>query len=506
MKAALVVLDGWGLADHDHLNAVATASTPTFDRYWARGATGRLRTDGPVVGLPEGQMGNSEVGHLTIGAGRVVEQPYLRIEKAVDDGLLCENEAFASVFDHVAETGGRVHLMGLVSDGGVHSDHDHLHALIHCAADRGLEAVTHAFMDGRDTSPTAGEGYLERLESVVESAGTGEVATVSGRYYAMDRDQNWERTAQVYDAIVDREADHEAATALEAIRASYDRGDTDEFVEPTLVRDRPALEDGDGVIVWNFRADRARQLVRMLADVDPTWPQATDPPEIELATMTEYDREFSFPVAFPPENPTETLGAVLEDAGLTQLRIAESEKYPHVTYFFNGGREIEYDGEIRDIVQSPDVPTYDEQPEMSAAEVTDRAIAIIEAEDPDVLVLNYANPDMVGHTGDYEAAIAAVEAVDAQLARLGNAVHAAGGHLLVTADHGNADDMGTPEDPHTAHTFNPVPFIYLAPDGTDGGTQIRANGELRDISPTILSLLGIDTPDVMTGRSLLEDG
>ncbi|MFB6124807.1 MAG: 2,3-bisphosphoglycerate-independent phosphoglycerate mutase [Halanaeroarchaeum sp.] len=503
MQAALVILDGWGLADHDGRDAIATADTPTFDRLRATGAFGTLTTYGRSVGLPDDQMGNSEVGHLTIGAGRVVDQPYTRIDDAIAADDLCDNDAFAGALDAAADSGGTVHFVGLVSDGGVHSDQEHLHALLECAADRGVEAVTHAFTDGRDTSPTGGESFLADLEAVAEDLGTGEVATVSGRYYGMDRDENWERTYRAYAAMVDREADHEAASAVAAVRQSYDRGDTDEFVEPTLVEGGAPIEDGDAVLVFNFRADRARQIVRMLADVDPTWEPPTDPPDVYLATMTEYDQTYPFPVAFPPVEPTDTLGEVLAREGLTQLRIAESEKYPHVTYFLNGGREVEFEGEIRRIVDSPDVPTYDLQPEMSAEGVTDTAIDVIDAEDPDVLVLNYANADMVGHTGDFEAAVAAVEAVDAQLARLADAVQAAGGHLLVTADHGNADDMGTPADPHTAHTFNPVPCVYVAPDGTDGGYRVREGGELSDLAPTLLSLIGVEVPDIMTGRSLL---
>ncbi|MFW5903400.1 MAG: 2,3-bisphosphoglycerate-independent phosphoglycerate mutase [Halolamina sp.] len=504
MQAALVILDGWGLADHDRRNAIEAADTPTFDALRSTGAFGTLTAHGRSVGLPDDQMGNSEVGHLTIGAGRVVEQAYTRIEDAIAADELCENEALAGAFDAAEASDGRVHLMGLVSDGGVHSDQDHLHALIECAAARGIEAVTHPFTDGRDTSPTGGESYLAALEAVADRHGTGHPATVSGRYYAMDRDENWARTKRAYDAIVNRDAAYSAPSAVDAVTASYERGETDEFVEPTLVENRPALEDEDAVFVFNFRADRVRQLVRMLADVDPVWSFETDPPAVNLATMTEYDQTFDFPVAFPPIEPTDTLGAVLADRGLTQLRIAESEKYPHVTYFLNGGREVEFDGEIRRIVESPDVPTYDLQPEMSAAGVTDTAIEIIERDDPDVLVLNYANPDMVGHTGDYDAAIRAVEAVDEQLGRLLDALQAAGAHVLVTADHGNADDMGTEADPHTAHTFNPVPCIYVAPDGTAGGKRIRQGGELGDLAPTILDLLQIPLPPVMTGTSLLE--
>jgi 2,3-bisphosphoglycerate-independent phosphoglycerate mutase len=504
MRAALVILDGWGLGDHNRLDAVKAADTPNFDRYAAGGAYGTLATSGRDVGLPDGQMGNSEVGHLTIGAGRVVFQEYTRIDDAIAEGTLGENDAVASAFDYADEHGGAVHLMGLVSDGGVHSDQRHLHALVRVAAERGVPAVTHAFTDGRDTSPTGGEEYLSTLQSVVEDAGTGDVATVSGRYYAMDRDEHWDRTRRAYDAIVNREAEWTAASAVEAVRESYDRGDTDEFVEPTLVEGGRPLSDGDAVVFCNFRADRARQLTRMLADIRPEWAFDTDPPNARVVTMTEYDRTFDLPVAFPPREPADTLGEHLADEGLTQLRIAESEKYAHVTYFLNGGREGEFEGEIREIVPSPDVPTYDQQPEMSAEGVTDAAIDVVGSRDPDVLVLNYANPDMVGHTGDYDAAVAAVEAVDDELGRLVAFCREQGAHVLVTADHGNADDMGTPDDPHTAHTTNPVPFVYVGPDGTDGGKRVREGGALRDVAPTLLALVGVEKPGVMTGESLLE--
>ncbi|WP_435144432.1 2,3-bisphosphoglycerate-independent phosphoglycerate mutase [Halobaculum sp. P14] len=509
MKAALVILDGWGLGDHDRRDAVAAAETPNFDRLRGAGAFGTLTAYGRDVGLPDDQMGNSEVGHVNIGAGRTVYQEYTRINDAIDAGEFADNDAISRAFDHAADTGGRVHFLGLVSDGGVHSDQRHLHALIEAAADRGVDAVTHAFTDGRDTAPQSGERFLRDLEAAVDEHGTGDVATVSGRYYAMDRDQNWERTELAYVAIVNREAPHEADSAVDAVTDSYDRGDTDEFVEPTLVDDRPALTDGDSAVFFNFRSDRARQLTRLLADIRPEdWAAEgveTAPPDVELVTMTEYDATFDLPVAFPPHQPEDTLGEVLAAAGLTQLRVAESEKYAHVTYFLNGGREVEFDGEKRRIVESPDVPTYDETPEMSAAEVTDTALAAIDADNPDVLVLNYANPDMVGHTGDFDAAVAAVEAVDRELGRLADAVRGAGGHLLVTADHGNADDMGTAKDPHTAHTFAPVPFVYVAPDGTAGGRSVRSGGSLVDIAPTLLELVGVDEPDAMTGESLLLD-
>ncbi|MFC7325232.1 2,3-bisphosphoglycerate-independent phosphoglycerate mutase [Halorubrum rutilum] len=524
METALIVLDGWGLgsgasggdgADGETVDpsgrpagrdAVAAADTPAFDDATARGADGRLVVHGRRVGLPEGQMGNSEVGHLNIGAGRVVKQAYTRITDALAEGSLSDNDAIAGALEHAKSTGGRVHLMGLVSDGGVHSDVEHLLALIDAAADAGVPATTHAFTDGRDTAPEIADRFLAEVEAKAAERGTGDVATVTGRYHAMDRDENWERTRTAYDAIVEREAPHEAETAVEAATEAHARGETDEFIEPTLVGDGPALADGDAVIFFNFRADRARQLVRLLTDTRPEWAFELDQPEIRMTTVTEYDETFDFPVAFPPEVPENTIGEVVADAGLTQLRIAESEKYPHVTYFLNGGREVAFDGELREIVASPDVSTYDQQPEMSAPELTDEAIEIIGDADPDLMVLNYANPDMVGHTGDFDAAVAAVEAVDAQLDRLLDAVADAGGHAVVTADHGNADDMGTPEDPHTAHTFNPVPFVYLTPDGDGGGRAVREGGSLCDVAPTLVELIGLDRPAEMTGEPLLADG
>ncbi|WP_123619371.1 2,3-bisphosphoglycerate-independent phosphoglycerate mutase [Halorubrum sp. CSM-61] len=519
METALIILDGWGLGGGAGAggepvdpagrpagrDAVAAADTPTFDAATERGADGRLVVHGRRVGLPEGQMGNSEVGHLNIGAGRVVKQAYTRISDALAEGSLSDNDAVADALDHADSTGGRVHFMGLVSDGGVHSDVAHLLALIDAAADAGVPATSHAFTDGRDTAPEIADRFLAEVTAKADERGTGHVATVTGRYHAMDRDENWDRTRKAYDAIVEREAEREAETAVEAATRAHDRGETDEFIEPTLVDDEPALVDGDAVVFFNFRADRARQLVRMLTDTRPAWEFDLDQPDVRMTTMTEYDETFPFPVAFPPQMPANTVGEVVSDAGLTQLRIAESEKYPHVTYFLNGGREVEFPGERREIVESPDVPTYDLQPEMSAPEVTDEAVGIIESDDPDLLVLNYANPDMVGHTGDFDAAVEAVEAVDAQLDRLLDAVADAGGHAVVTADHGNADDMGTLENPHTAHTFNPVPFVYLTPDGDDGGREVRENGSLCDIAPTLVDLIGLDRPAEMTGKNLLTE-
>jgi 2,3-bisphosphoglycerate-independent phosphoglycerate mutase len=503
MQIALVILDGWWLGDHDRRNAVQAASTPIFEHLSQNGAKGTLDVSGRRVGLPAGQMGNSEVGHLNIGAGRVVKQAYTRIEDAIDDGSFRTNAAINAVFNHAAATGDRVHFMGLLSDGGVHSEQGHLHALIEFAGNRDIDAITHVFTDGRDTDPKSSEQYLTTLEEVIDTHGTGDIATVSGRYYAMDRDKNWKRTRMCYDAIVNRTATHNTPTAVEAVTESYDRGDTDEFVEPTVIDNTPALADGDAVFVFNFRPDRVRQLVRMLDDIHPVWSFETDPPAIELATMTEYDETFSLPVAFPPNEHDDTLGETIATAGLTQLRIAESEKYAHVTYFLNGGREGAFENEHREIIESPDVSTYDQQPSMSVDEVTDTAIEQINTNDPDVLIVNYANPDMVGHTGDFTATIEAVEAVDTQLGRLLETIYAVDGHVIVTADHGNADDMGTKANPQTAHTTNPVPVIYTGPDGTDESAIIRDGGSLCDIAPTILEIISVEQPAAMTGSSLI---
>jgi 2,3-bisphosphoglycerate-independent phosphoglycerate mutase len=505
MDAALVVLDGWGLAPSDQVgrDAVTAAETSVVDRLWAGGASGRLQADGRTVGLPDGQMGNSEVGHLTIGAGRPVEQAYTRIEDAVAEGTLAARSPLSETLERVKTAGRRLHLIGLVSDGGVHGDHTHLHALIQAAAEREVPTTTHAITDGRDTAPTAGEGFIAELERVAADAGTGQLASVSGRYYAMDRDQNWSRTYQAYEAIVRARADTDAPSGVAAVQAGYDRGETDEFLSPSTVAGGRELEDGDAVMLCNFRADRSRQLTRMLADIEPVWSPATNPPDIEVLTMTEYDRTFDLPVVFEPIAARATLGSVLAESGRTQLRVAESEKYAHVTYFFNGGREVEFPGEQRRIIPSPDVPTYDVQPEMNAAAVTDTTLDVIDSDDPDVLVLNYANPDMVGHTGDYEAAVTAVEAVDEEVGRLVPALQAAGAHTIVTADHGNAENMGTPDNPHTAHTTNPVPVIYVPPGETATGRTIRMDGTLADLTPTLLSMLEEGVPDEMTGRSLL---
>ncbi len=504
MRSALVILDGWGLADHDYQNPVQAASTPVFDEAREVGADGQLTVHGRRVGLPAGQMSNSEVGHLNIGAGRVVDQMYTRVNDAIEREAMAHNDALMTAIEHARDHDGRVHLMGLVSDGGVHSDLQHLEALIELCGSTDVPAVSHAFTDGRDTAPAVGEEYVTEIAARADEVGTGEIATVVGRYYAMDRDENWERTKRAYDAIVNREAPHSCADAVTAVRQAHDSGQSDEFIEPTLVEGQPGLQNGDAVVCFNFRADRLRQLVRLLTQTDPEWGFGVDPPDLQMTTLTRYAPEFEFPVAFPPNIPTETLGEVVADAGLSQLRLAESEKYPHVTYFLNGGRETEFDGEIRRIVSSPDVATYDLQPEMSAAAVTDEALAVIGSADPTIGVINYANPDMVGHTGDFEATIAAVETVDEQLGRLIPAIQEAGGHVLITADHGNAENVGTPENPHTAHTYNPVPFVSVSPDET-AEYSVRSDGSLCDIAPTLLEVADIAVPATMTGESLLSE-
>ena len=489
-KAALVILDGWGERDGGKGNSVADADTPNYDRWREQGATSSLRTHGRSVGLVEGQMGNSEVGHLNIGAGRIVKQPLARIDDGIDDGSFFEKD----VLVNAVASGDRLHLMGLVSDGGVHSAQSHLHALLELADERGRgdETVVHAFLDGRDTPPKSAVGYVRDLVGKVDETGAT-VATVSGRYYAMDRDENWERTRTAYDAIVNREG-RRASDPVEAVETAYERGETDEFVEPTVIDEAPALEDGDSVFFFNFRGDRARQMTRMVNGIEPEW-EGDKELDVEFATMTSYDEGYDLPVAYPAEQPANVLGRVVSDAGLTQLRIAETEKYAHVTYFLNGGREDEFEGETRRIVPSPDVPTYDEKPEMSAYEVTQRAVGAVG--EHDVIVINYANPDMVGHTGDYDAAVEACEVVDDCAGRLVEALRDEGAEVIVTADHGNAEEMGTPEEPHTAHTFSSAPFIHVDGEGE------AEDGELRDIAPTVLSLLGIEKPDEMTGEPLV---
>jgi 2,3-bisphosphoglycerate-independent phosphoglycerate mutase len=474
---ALVVLDGWGLAPPGPGNAVDLADTPVFDALWERYPHSRLIACGSAVGLPEGQMGNSEVGHLNLGAGSVIKQDLMRIDEAVEDGTLFDNEAL----QHALRNHQRVHLLGLVSDGGVHSSLEHLRALCEMALG---DVIVHAFTDGRDTSPSGGWHFLQE----VESWGNCRVGSVMGRYYAMDRDHREERTQKAIDAVVWGRAEFTAASGEAAVRAAYERGESDEFILPTLVGADQLIGQEDSVVCFNFRPDRMRQLVVALDDLG-----------MQITTLTEYEEDFDYPVAFPPARPEITLPQVIADAGGKQLHVAETEKYPHVTYFFGGGEEEPYAGERRELVPSPrDVPTYDHKPEMSAEAAADAFVAAWLQDRPRFAIINFANADMGGHTGVIPAAVRAIETVDVCLGRVVDAVQATGGVLLITADHGNADEMLEADgSPDTAHSLNPVPVVV-----TDEGHALR-EGVLADVAPTVLEIIGLPQPAGMTGRSLL---
>jgi 2,3-bisphosphoglycerate-independent phosphoglycerate mutase len=479
----LVVLDGWGLAEPGPGNAVELADTPVFDELWERWPHTTMTAWGPAVGLPEGQMGNSEVGHLNLGAGTVVKQDLLRIDEAIEDGSFFENEVLRAACDTE-----RLHLVGLVSAGGVHASMHHLQAIVKLARDQGVgDIVIHAFTDGRDTNPDSGAGYIAEVEGW---GGGARVGSVTGRYYAMDRDRRWDRTELTVRALVEGEAEFTAESGEAAVRAAYERDETDEFIKPTLVGGEGRIRPGDGVIFFNFRPDRARQLTEALSKV----------PDLPITTLTEYQEDWDHPVAFPPERPAVTLASTLASRGLSQLHVAETEKYAHVTYFFNGGEEEPYEGEDRCLVDSPrDVPTYDHKPEMSAREATDAFVERWSAGGYAFGIINYANPDMVGHTGVIEAAVNAVETVDECLGSLVEAVSESDGVCLITADHGNADNMLEPDgSPNTAHSMNPVPVIVTADAG-----PLRDGGILADVAPTLLALMGSDPAPEMSGENLI---
>jgi 2,3-bisphosphoglycerate-independent phosphoglycerate mutase len=484
-RVALVVLDGWGLAEPGPGNAVELADTPVFDRLWAEHPHTTLTAWGTAVGLPDGQMGNSEVGHLNLGAGAIVKQDLLRIDQAIEDGSLYENE----VLRDACRTE-RLHLLGLVSAGGVHASMDHLRALIELAGREEVpEVVIHAFTDGRDTLPDSGAGYLAEVEAALPAQ--ARVATVMGRYYAMDRDKRWDRTELAYEAMAEGEAEFSADSGQAAVRAAYERGETDEFIKPTLVGEEGRVRAGDSAIFFNFRPDRARQLTKAL----------DDGLDIRLTTLTQYQEDWNYPVAFPQERPGLTLASLLADRGVPQLHVAETEKYAHVTYFFNGGEEDPYPGEERRLVDSPrDVPTYDKKPQMSADAAADAFVDGWRELEPGFGIINFANPDMVGHTGVLEAAVTAVETVDGCLGRVVEAVHDSGGACVITADHGNADHMLEPDgSPNTAHSMNPVPLVITADVG-----ELRDGGILADVAPTVLALMGEEQPPEMTGKPLQE--
>jgi 2,3-bisphosphoglycerate-independent phosphoglycerate mutase len=496
---ALVILDGWGLAEPGPGNAISLAKTPVFERLWSQFPHTELSAQGRDVGLPDGQMGNSEVGHLNLGAGAIVKQDLARIDDAIADGSFFENEALLDACERARNSPrGRLHLLGLVSDGGVHSGWEHIEACIELATNEGVpNLLFHAFTDGRDTLPHGGREYLAELERWLRHAGT--LVTVSGRYDAMDRDTRWERTKLAYDAIVHAEG-LRADTAAEAITASYEREESDEFLKPTVIGDYDGAAAGDVAIFVNFRPDRARQMTRALADPGFEEFSRAGGPLLDLTTMTEYRKGWPYPVAYPEARPKTTLAETISEGGGRQLHVAETEKYAHVTYFFNGGREEEWAGEERLLVDSPrDVPTYDFKPEMSAAAAADTFVDSWSGGEYRFGIINFANPDMVGHTGVIAAAVRAVEEVDRCLGEVLAAVEASGGVCIITADHGNCDNMLEPDgSPNTAHSLNPVPLIVTAE-----GLELRKHGILADVAPTALQLLGIAKPDAMTGTSLL---
>ncbi|WP_337765865.1 2,3-bisphosphoglycerate-independent phosphoglycerate mutase [Phascolarctobacterium succinatutens] len=498
----LMILDGWGIAPADKTNAAAMAKTPNLDSYFANYPHTTLEASGKAVGLPAGQIGNSEVGHLNIGAGRIIYQSLTRIDKAIEDGDLYKNEELSRVMDETKQAGKALHLLGLLSDGGVHSHIEHLQALICMAKVKGLTDVyVHAFLDGRDVGPKTALEYIHELEEGMAQIGVGKIATVSGRYYAMDRDKRWERVERAYKALVLGEGG-KAASAAAGVEASYAAGVTDEFVEPFTVDGVDGkITAGDGVIFFNFRPDRAREITRALHDEDfPYFARPEGVRPVNYVCMTQYDATITAPVAFPPEEIKDTLGEVLAQHGLHQLRIAETEKYAHVTFFFNGGVEAPNANEERILIPSPKIATYDLQPEMSAEEVTQALLAELDKDKFDAIILNFANPDMVGHTGVLSAAITAMEKVDDCAGRIVRKVLSLGGSVCITADHGNLEKMAESDgSPNTAHTTNPVPFILVSKE-----QHKLHNGILADIAPTLLQLLNIKQPAAMTGKTLID--
>ncbi|UPL06335.1 2,3-bisphosphoglycerate-independent phosphoglycerate mutase [Pseudomonas sp. IsoF] len=501
----LIILDGFGHSESPEYNAIFAANTPVYDRLRATRPHGLISGSGMDVGLPDGQMGNSEVGHMNLGAGRVVYQDFTRVTKAIRDGEFFSNPVLTGAVDKAAGAGKAVHILGLLSDGGVHSHQDHLIAMAELAAQRGAEKIyLHAFLDGRDTPPRSAQSSIELLDTTFAKLGKGRIASLIGRYFAMDRDNRWDRVAAAYNLIVDSVADYTAETALAGLEAAYAREENDEFVKATRIGEAVKVEDGDAVIFMNFRADRARELSRAFVEPDfNEFPRARLPKMAAYIGLTQYSAKIPAPAAFAPSSLNNVLGEYLAKNGKTQLRIAETEKYAHVTFFFSGGREEPFEGEERILIPSPKVATYDLQPEMNAPVVTDRIVEAIEQQRYDVIVVNYANGDMVGHTGVFEAAVKAVEALDTCVGRIVEALEKVDGEALITADHGNVEQM---EDQctgqaHTAHTTEPVPFIYVG----KRKLKVREGGVLADVAPTMLQLLGLEKPVEMTGTSILVD-
>lgn len=498
---ALIIFDGWGYSESAENNAILAANTPNWDSMWAKYPHTLINASGEGVGLPGDQMGNSEVGHLNLGAGRVVYQEFTRISLAIRNGEFFNNSVLIDAVEKAKTTDGAVHIFGLLSDGGVHSHEQHIHAMVELAAKQGAKQVyVHAFLDGRDTPPKSAEAAIEKLEESFKKAGAGRLATIIGRFYAMDRDNRWNRVEEAYQLITEGKGQYHADTAIEGLRAAYEREETDEFVKATTIGTPVKVNDGDSIVFMNFRSDRARELTECF--INPEFSGFALPRKIQLAdfvTLTEYKKDFTAPIAFPTEKLHNILGEYLSAQGKTQLRIAETEKYAHVTFFFNGGQDTPYEGEDRILIPSPKVDTYDQQPEMNAPEVTDKLIEAINSEKYDVIICNFANADMVGHTGNFDAAVKAIETLDVSLGKIWTALENVGGEMLVTADHGNAERMVNHEtgQPHTAHTNNVVPLLFAGREAqcVDGGT-------LSDIAPTMLTLMGLAIPDEM-GKKLL---
>lgn len=500
---ALLILDGWGLRDDAPDNAIAAAHTPVLDKLYQDYPNTQVDGSGMAVGLPDGQMGNSEVGHVNLGAGRVVYQDFTRISKAIEDKSFAANPVLNHALKQAQIAGGRVHIMGLLSPGGVHSHEDHLMAMVETAVEQGAnDVVVHAFLDGRDTPPRSAQSSIERFEALFGRLGKGRFGSMVGRYYAMDRDNRWDRVERAYRLLTEAQADFYHGSAVSALQDAYGRDESDEFVQPTWIGEKAPIEDGDAVIFMNFRADRARELTRAFVDSDFSgFERKVRPALADFVMLTEYAADIKCPVAFPTVELTNVLGEWLAKHDKTQLRISETEKYAHVTFFFSGGREQEFQGEKRVLIPSPNVATYDLQPEMSSTELTDALVEAIDSGEFDLIVCNYPNGDMVGHTGNFDAAVQACEAVDRCIGRVVEALQRNQGECLITADHGNAEQMADHQtgQSHTAHTSQPVPFIYV-------GRQAKPveGGRLSDVAPTILHLLGIEQPEEMTGKTLMQ--
>ena len=505
---ALIILDGWGHREEMDSNAIKHANTPFWDKIWSELPHTLIKTSGMAVGLPEGQMGNSEVGHMNLGAGRIVYQNFTRIAKDIEDGTFEENSALVNAVDSAISANKAVHILGLLSPGGVHSHEDHIQAMINMAAKRGAKKIyVHAFLDGRDMPPRSAENSLAKIDQQLKKLKVGHIASIIGRYYAMDRDNRWDRVEKAYNLLTLNEAEYTYSDPLEALHSAYARNEDDEFVASTLIQNDTELNtkisDGDSVIFMNFRADRAREITRSFVDKDfNDFKRKANPKLADFVMLTEYADDIHTSCAYPPSTLVNSLGEYMSKLNKTQLRIAETEKYAHVTFFFSGGREALYEGETRELIPSPDVATYDLKPEMSAPEVTDKLVEAIESGKYDLIVCNYANGDMVGHTGKFEAAVKAAECLDTCLKRIATAIQASDGQCLITADHGNAEQMNNPStgQAHTSHTTLPVPLVYIG----NQNIQLNDDGKLSDIAPSMLTLMNLEIPKEMTGTSLIK--